>query len=169
MQALYTSNEDTLKRTDSGLREHVQTEIRSLHEIVSALGGSGPKGAPTGDTAADSLLEARLMAKTQQIEQDMRALHGELQTASRFAQDTAENNQQAIGSLREHVQRMDTGIQAAMGDMAQRVRVVQGCAAATAAAHVHQQQPPHHGQDHDSRETCSVSQEGGPAEQQPLQ
>ena len=64
----------------------------------------------------------------------MGALHGELQTASRSAQDTAESNQLAIGSLREHVQRMDTGIQAAMGDMAQRAQVVQGCAAVTAAA-----------------------------------
>ncbi len=85
VQALYKSNETTLQGTDSGLRAHVQTEIRSLHEIVSALGDSGPKGAPKGDAAEDSVLEARLMAKTQQIEQDMRALHGELQTASRFA------------------------------------------------------------------------------------
>ena len=143
VQALYKSNETTLQRTDLGLREHVQSEIRCLHEIVSALGDSGPKGAPTGDTAADSVLEARLMAKTQQIEQDMRTLHGELTAASRFAQETAQENQQAIGTLREHVQRMDSGVQAAMGDMAQRVQVVQGCAAATAAAHVHQQQPPH--------------------------
>ena len=101
VQALYKSNETTLQRTDSGLREHVQTEICSLHAIVSALGDSGPKGAPTGDTAADSVLEARLMAKTQQIEQDMRALHGELQTASRFAQETAQENQQAIGLVSE--------------------------------------------------------------------
>ena len=83
------------------------------------------------------------MSKTQQIESDMRALHGELQSASRFAQDTAQENQQAIGTLREHVQRMDSGVQAAMGDMAQRVQAVQGCAVATAAAQVHQQQPPH--------------------------
>ena len=77
MQALYQSNENTLKRTDSGLRDHVQSEIRSLHDTVSALGGSGPKGPPTGDyTAADSVLEAKLMSKAQQIEQDMRTLAG---------------------------------------------------------------------------------------------
>ena len=84
VQALYKSNETTLQGTDSGLRAHVQTEIRSLHEIISAIGDSGPKGAPTGDAAADSVLEARLMSKTQQIESDMRALHGDLQTASRL-------------------------------------------------------------------------------------
>ena len=143
VQALYKSNETTLQGTDSGLRAHVQTEIHTLHEIISAIGDSGLKGAPTGDAAADSVLEARLMSKTQQIESDMRALHGELQTASRFAQDTAQENQQAIGTLREHVQRMDVGVQAAMGDMAQRVQAVQGCAAATAAAQVHQHQAPH--------------------------
>ena len=66
VQALYSSNEDMVKRTDSGLREHVQTGIRSLHEIVSAI-CSGPKGPPGADAAADSVLEARLMAKTQQI------------------------------------------------------------------------------------------------------
>jgi hypothetical protein len=41
VQALYTSNETTFRRTDSGLRRHVQTEIRSLHEIDSAIGDSG--------------------------------------------------------------------------------------------------------------------------------
>jgi ElaB/YqjD/DUF883 family membrane-anchored ribosome-binding protein len=128
---------------DKDLRAHVQAEIRSLHEIVSALGDCGPKAAPTGDTAADSVLEARLMSKTNQIESDMRTLHGELQTAGRFAQETARENQQAIGALREHVQRMDSAVQAAMGDMAQRVQAVQGCAAATCAAQAYQQQTPH--------------------------
>ena len=53
------SNEDTLKRTDSGLREHVQTEIRSLHKIVQAI-GPGLKGQPGTEAAADSVVEARL-------------------------------------------------------------------------------------------------------------
>ena len=110
VQALYKSNETTLQGTDKDLRAHVQAEIRSLHEIISAIGDSGPKGASTGDVAADSVLEARLMSKTQQIESDMRTLHGELQSAGRFGQDTTQENQQAIGALREHVQRMDSAV-----------------------------------------------------------
>ena len=78
------------------------------------------------------------MAKTQQIEQDMRAFHGELHTASRHAQERTENNQREICNLREQVQRIDSGVQAALGDMAQRVQAVQGCATATAAGLVQQ-------------------------------
>ena len=108
VQALYKSNETTLQGTDSGLRAHVQTEIRSLHEIISAIGDSGPKGAPTGDTAPYSVLQARPIAKTQLTEQDMRALHGELTAATRFEQETAQENQQASGTPRQHVHRRDT-------------------------------------------------------------
>ena len=122
VQALYASNEDTLKRTDSGLREHVQTEIRSLHEIVQAI-GSGPNGQPGTEAAADSVVEARLKAKVQKIEQDMRSLHGEQHTASRHAQEQTENNRD-IYTLGEQVQRIDSGVQAALGDMAQRVQAV---------------------------------------------
>ena len=71
------------------------------------------------------------MAKVQQIEQDKRSLHGEQHTAERHTQEQAENNQREIYNLGEQVQRIDSGVQASLGDMAQRVQAVQGCATAT--------------------------------------
>ena len=50
VQALYKSKDETQKQMDSGLREHVHSEIRRLQQIVQALsasgGASGPKGPP---------------------------------------------------------------------------------------------------------------------------
>ena len=57
------------------------------------------------------------MAKSQQIEQDMRAFQGEMHIAGRRAKEQAKTNQCEIYIFGGQVQRIDSGVNAAMGDL----------------------------------------------------